>query len=76
MFCISLCKFSCLLWSLEDQEFLDISNEFHFCVLRLVSTQRINNSLSEFVAGWDNHNIDSDIDWESPTVTEYVNYCY
>ena len=39
VFCTSLYKFYCLFCFLEDQRFLDISNEFHLYVLRLVQEQ-------------------------------------
>ena len=55
MFYYSLPKFYCVFWYLEDIGLLDIINEVHIFVLRLVFLPRINADLDLFCSAWDNH---------------------
>ena len=57
VFCYSLSKFYCVFWYLEDIGLLDITNEVHIFVLRLVFLPRINADLDLFCSAWDNHPI-------------------
>ena len=54
-FCYSLSKFYCAFCYLEDIGLLDITNEVHIFVLRLVFLPRINADLDLFCSAWDNH---------------------
>ena len=57
VFCYSLSKFYCAFCYLEDIGLLDITNEVHIFVLRLVFLPRINADLGLFCSAWDNHPI-------------------
>ena len=55
VFRYSLSKFYSVFWYLEDIGLLDITNEEHIFVLRLVFLPRINADLDLFCSAWDNH---------------------
>ena len=57
VFSSSLSKYYCAFWYMEDNGYLDISNEIHLYALHLVFVPRINKTLELFCAGWDNHQI-------------------
>ena len=57
VFSSSLSKFYCAFWYLEDSGLLDISNELHLYLLRIVFLPRINSDLNHFQEGWDDHAI-------------------
>lgn len=51
--------FYCLFDFLEKEGYLDIDNDIHMFCLHYVYTTRINDTLEQFMGGWDNHPIGS-----------------
>ena len=50
----------CVFHYLEDEKYLNLVNECHLYCLHYVYLPRINQSLQQFVDGWDNHPISSE----------------
>ena len=55
---LNLCVL-CVFHYLEDEQYLNLVIECHFYCLHYVYLPRINQSLQQFVDGWDNHQISS-----------------
>lgn len=57
VFTLSLSKYYCVFWYLEDSNLLDISNGLHLYVVKIVYVHLINVDLQRFKDGWDCHPI-------------------
>ena len=55
VFSVVLSIFYRVFWYLEENGYLDMSDEVHLYALRLVYVPLINSHLREFTKGWDNH---------------------
>ena len=55
VFSVVLSIFYRVFWYLEENGYLDISDEVHLYALHLVYVPLISNHLREFTRGWDNH---------------------
>ena len=55
VFSIVFSLFYHVFWYLEENGYLDISDEVHLYAFHLVYVPLINNHLREFTRGWDNH---------------------